>query len=487
MMRTCTGTVLAVTIAALACVPVPAAEQAETLDLDGLVRTEWYGAYVLGKKAGYAVLVGERAERDGADVFVNRAEGRLVMKVAGETLTFRFDLRLVYETAPTYRLVGVETEERTAETTSRLRAVRDGDEFAVTRLRHGRITSKRVPASRHTLVDAERLERFIKSGPEPGDTVTYLDFDPDTLVDEATTARVVEVVEGEWRGETRRVFVVELQDGDSTSTRHLVDDGTVIMDAYGSTIVLKREDEETARRLPDEGAWFEVRREIAVAGLDAKGDEIGELVLGVAGMPEGVVVDRATQRVTGREDGALVVTSTPGAVPDEPSVTEADRQRLGEHLEATDEIQSDHSRIRRRARRIVRGVDDPVEQARRVCRWVHRHVEGRDASDYETALDVLRHLEGDCTEHTLLFVALCRAAGLPARKVSGLVYGGPAERTFAMHSWAQVYVGEWVDVDPTLNQLPADATHIELDTEGDRWFELFGAFEKIRIEVLSVE
>jgi len=486
MMRRCAPVVVLV-IAVLACAPVPAAEQPGALDLDELARTEWYGAYVLGKKAGYVTLVGERAERDGTAVFVNRAEGRFVMKVAAETLTVRFELRLVYEAAPPYRLIGVETEERTAETTSRLRAVRDGDELAVTRLRHGRITSKRVPAPQHTLVDTQRLARFVESGPAPGDTVTYLDFDPDTLVDEATTARVVEVVEKEWLGEVRRVFVVELKDKDSTSTRHLLDDGTVIEDAYGTTIVLKREDEETARRLPDEGVWFEVRREIAVAGLEAKGADIGELVLAVTGMPEGVVADRARQRVARREDGALVVTLTPGAVPDEPSVTEADRERLGEYLETTDEIQSDHARIQRRARRIVRRAGDPVDQARRICRWVHRHVAGRDASNYETALDVLINLEGDCTEHTLLFVALCRAVGLPAREVSGLVYSGPAERVFAMHRWAQVYVGEWVDVDPTLNQLPADATHIELDTEGDRWSELFGAFDTIRIEVLSVE
>ena len=166
---------------------------------------------------------------------------------------------------------------------------------------------------------------------------------------------------------------------------------------------------------------------------------------------------------------------------------DADRERLSEYLEATEEIQADHARIRSRARRIVRRKRDPVEQARAVNRWVYRHVEGAEFSNYETALDVLVHLEGDCTEHALLFVALCRAAGLPAREVSGLVYAGPAERAFGMHRWAQVYVGAWVDVDPTLNQFPADATHIVLDTSGDGWFELFAVFPEVRIEVLSVE
>jgi transglutaminase-like putative cysteine protease len=118
---------------------------------------------------------------------------------------------------------------------------------------------------------------------------------------------------------------------------------------------------------------------------------------------------------------------------------------------------------------------------------VHRHVEAEAFTNYETALDVLIHLKGDCTEHALLFVALCRAAGLPARRVSGLVYAGPAERSFGMHAWAEVYVGQWVDVDPTLNQFPADATHIRLDVEGDRWFELLTAFDDMRIEQVGAE
>ena len=60
---------------------------------------------------------------------------------------------------------------------------------------------------------------------------------------------------------------------------------------------------------------------------------------------------------------------------------------------------------------------------------------------------------------------MARAAGLPARIAVGLVY---LRGAFYYHAWPEVYLAEspqrglWLPVDPTLNQFPADATHIRL-------------------------
>ena len=59
----------------------------------------------------------------------------------------------------------------------------------------------------------------------------------------------------------------------------------------------------------------------------------------------------------------------------------------------------------------------------------------------------------------MLFVALARAAGLPARVCAGLVFQRDA---FYYHFWPEVYVGEWIATDPTFGQAQADATHIQL-------------------------
>jgi hypothetical protein len=467
----------------------------EPLELDRLIGTQWYGIYVLERKAGYTWTSFERDERDGTPTVVERLSMRLAMQVGGEATTYTYEASRVFEARPPYRLLLIESEERTRDASDRLRVERQGDEFAVARVSRGRRTAKRVPASKETLRDRCAVSELVQRDAKPGETTTYVEFSLSAPEDRTHTAAVQEVVEEEWDGTRQRVFVVTQTDDGATRTMRYLEDGTLVHGVLNDVFELRLEDEKEAKRLPRRRELFEVRREVRVEGLDVKGDEIARLTLAIKGMPEGVLVESATQRVqppstqaqAEGDDGVLVVALTPSAVPGKPSISDEDRARLSEYLEATDEIQSEHRSIRRRARLIVDENADPLEQARAVCRWVHRHVRASAFSNYRTALDVLRHLEGDCTEDALLCVALCRAAGVPARQVDGFVYAGPAQRTFAMHRWAQVYVGSWVDVDPAYGQVPADATHIALDIAGEKWFALLKAFDALRIEVIEVE
>jgi transglutaminase-like putative cysteine protease len=85
---------------------------------------------------------------------------------------------------------------------------------------------------------------------------------------------------------------------------------------------------------------------------------------------------------------------------------------------------------------------------------------------------VLRTKVGDCNEHTALYVAMARAAGIPARIAVGLTFVRGVQGAFYYHAWAEVYLDEgdgrglWLPVDPTLNQFPADTTHLRLARGG---------------------
>ena len=103
---------------------------------------------------------------------------------------------------------------------------------------------------------------------------------------------------------------------------------------------------------------------------------------------------------------------------------------------------------------------------------------------------MLRQREGDCNEHTYLFVALARAAGLPARIHVGLVYSGMDGQpgVFYYHAWPSVYVGEWVEMDPTLGQPTVDATHLSLVTgELADQLKLLGLFGRARVDIVGEE
>ena len=73
----------------------------------------------------------------------------------------------------------------------------------------------------------------------------------------------------------------------------------------------------------------------------------------------------------------------------------------------------------------------------------------------------------------------------PAREVAGLIYVDGPPAGFYFHQWAKVWVGKWIDVDPTFNQPLADVTHIKL-AEGDlfRQARIIPMIGNIQIDVL---
>lgn len=67
------------------------------------------------------------------------------------------------------------------------------------------------------------------------------------------------------------------------------------------------------------------------------------------------------------------------------------------------------------------------------------------------ALGMLWAKRGDCIDFTDLFVALCRASGIPARHTYGISVQTNGNENGVAHSWAEVYMKDcgWVAFDPT--------------------------------------
>jgi hypothetical protein len=146
-------------------------------------------------------------------------------------------------------------------------------------------------------------------------------------------------------------------------------------------------------------------------------------------------------------------------------------------------IESDDPEIRAQVHEIIGTERNPVIAARKLLKWVYEHVEKRPVISIPSAHEVLLTKVGDCNEHATLLTAFLRAAGIPARLSIGLV---SARNRFFYHAWTEAYLGEWVSMDATLNQMPVDATHIKL-VEGnlDRQAELSGLVGEIKLKILE--
>lgn len=156
-------------------------------------------------------------------------------------------------------------------------------------------------------------------------------------------------------------------------------------------------------------------------------------------------------------------------------------------LEPEPLIQSDDERILRKAREITAARaqwrQSPKDVARQLTMSVYNMLEKSITFSVPNAVQVLETLQGDCNEHTVLYVAMARALGLPARTAVGLVYVNDA---FFYHAWPEVWLGEWVAVDPTFGQYPADASHIRFVIGGlAQQVEIVRLIGNLDIEVLD--
>ena len=150
-----------------------------------------------------------------------------------------------------------------------------------------------------------------------------------------------------------------------------------------------------------------------------------------------------------------------------------------------------HRDIQAQATTLVTPATDRLDAVRRINDWVFTEVAKEPSVGVPNGLEVLYSKRGDCNEHTALFVSLSRAAGIPTRIAAGVVFSdriGPHGQ-FYYHAWPEVQLGgpsDWVAVDPTFGQLPADATHIKL-VEGDldRQVEILGVLGKLKLSLIE--
>ena len=158
-------------------------------------------------------------------------------------------------------------------------------------------------------------------------------------------------------------------------------------------------------------------------------------------------------------------------------------KRLGAFLRPTAFLQSDHPRIRDYARQILGDETDAYRAILRLKASVYNEIQKQPTISIPNALEVLYAKKGDCNEHTVLFNALARAAGIPARTVVGMVY---LRGAFYYHAWSEVWLGQWVSLDSVLDQFPADVTHIKfVEGEIDRQIDILQLIGNLKIEVLE--
>lgn len=111
-------------------------------------------------------------------------------------------------------------------------------------------------------------------------------------------------------------------------------------------------------------------------------------------------------------------------------------------------IESDNPAIQEIARRITEGIESPYDQAHAIFNWVCDTLDYHYPPEEQGAAVTLERCAGDCRGYSFLFIAMCRAAGIPARQVSGVFF---TEERSGQHVWAEFFLPGygWVPADPS--------------------------------------
>lgn len=277
-------------------------------------------------------------------------------------------------------------------------------------------------------------------------------------------------------GEEKDVFVVDINIQGFTTRSHITSDGVIIKEEESLMgITHERVTEEQALAFPASAVPVTSLITFSLVKPDKPipaPESLKELNMVISGIEDpGLIMNDQRQMKKSPEwkqgdDGKralyLPLVTFKSSPVKTVTISEAARAEP-EYIKPSPEIQSDNKMIIKTAKEIVGEEKDAWAAAKRINRWVYKNIKKKLVDSF-TAIDTFFSREGECQAHTNLFAALARAAGIPTREAAGLVYSSKNEG-FLYHAWPEVFVGEWVAVDPTLGQEVADVTHIKL-TEG---------------------
>ncbi len=434
---------------------------------------EWFGIYQQGRKIGYAHTIikpesqtyhlYEETEMDILALgFVQRIRTTINSYTTKNLLLKYFDFTM-----------------QSAITTMNIKGAVVGNKLVLDIATGGQTRTERIPLNDPPYLSPNIKPAILLDGLAPGKIFRFSLFNPATTRSEEAIISVESSERIKIGDSDVTVYRLKETYQGLETTSWITLDGDTIKEESALGYVLLKETMTEAKKIDKEGPSVDLIALTMIPSSPIKeSSTVGYLRARLKGvLLNGFLLDGDHQKLT----GDIVEIQKEYGTPDY-RLPYSGRGKE-EYLQPNALIQSDDRKIIDQSARILSGEKDPREAAKKLSAWVYAALVKRPVVSIPSALEVLRQREGDCNEHTALFTALARAAGIPARMAAGIVY---LKDGFYYHAWPEVWLGSWVAIDPTFNQFPADATHIRFASGNlDRQADIIRLVGKLRVEVLE--
>lgn len=426
---------------------------------------EYFGVYLSNQKVGWMFTsmkvnqAGDRATSLNELHFRAKVGTRISERVMKETK--------VFEVKPGGKLVSFRLEQSGDGGDQVLDGVATKDGLKVTRTRPGmKDEVLTLPASKEVIEDADQARVSLKRNASYEgiitDTTDLKQYPVRTTVGEPETRTIRGV-------KVKLKKAITLSEKEKVPTEAFVDEqGRMVEVHFGPTMSAAMEPEDQAKRFDLVEVFGLTRVKLPKPPPPEVRQIPGRMVMVMTGLPERFQVQDYRQTYDKLDDKRVVVTLS-AALPKTKQVRPLADPNGGKNLESDIIVEAKAPEIVKQAKAIVGTEKDAYTAAKKIGRWVNEHLVKDYGASSDRATDVLKTMRGDCTEHSLLTVALLRASGIPARRVDGVVYLMNDDNVPALywHEWVEAYIGEWTQLDPTFGQDVADATHFKVGEEGN--------------------
>jgi len=444
---------------------------------------EWMGVYFQGEKIGYSHSI----RRPGGPGYLFEEQSFLKITAQGFPLTV--SMKLDAAVRNDFALERFTFELQSGLVNTRISGKAEGNLLKLDLETAGKRSSQTLTLDTGPTLPGS-LSGILRGKPlSVGQTFSVPSFDPVTLSLRETNVRVESRESLQREGESIPCFRLKTRNAGIDMDLWVDEAGRIWKQTTpGGWIMLRETREEALTAGWKSGAGIDV---VSATSVRAEGKKIffparvrAMSVLLPVDSTEGLDLNGGRQKHPPGRFQPILVTREEMDGPEAPDLPVTDPE-MQPFLAPDLFVQSDHPEIVAQARAIAGHEKNSLAVAGLLLAWVHDHVEQRAVPSLPNALEVLHHRSGDCNECTVLYVALARALGLPARTNAGLVY---LEGKFYYHAWPEVFAGRWITLDPVFGQLPADATHLRLTTGGlERQVEIAKLIGRLKeIHVLDV-
>ncbi|MBX7185207.1 MAG: transglutaminase-like domain-containing protein [Vicinamibacteria bacterium] len=455
-------------------------------------RARWSGIYYRGEKIGFSVS--QMTERPGG--FKLQEDGQMLITLMGDSIASKLHTEVNVD--PQYMLQDFSFSLDPGTGPLAIKGVLESPTRLVVKITSaGSEKSRTFELKEPPIVSLNLPKRLLAMGLTEGARHQMQIFDPATLTNGLATIEigrreVVRILDKPvpafrmtmtYSGITATSWITEVGDivkEESTMGMVVIREGRERATALAMSSEVKADMIETAAIQPESKRNLDDAASLASLRLEFSGAEL-------PGTPE--ERNGAGQTVT----GSIVEIVDPNSLRAGP--TPSDIQAF---LEPEPLIESDAPEIVAETARALERVGSNATARRKaelLVRYVNAALEKKPTMSIPSAVEVLRTRVGDCNEHTALYVAMARAAKIPSRVAIGLV---SMRGAFYYHAWPEVFVGDakstadgrtgvWIPVDPTLNQFPADVSHVRLARGGfDRQTAILPLLGRAKIRILQM-